>query len=90
MAGGFVTYNLGDRVEVTPPIEKKDDNKDKGETDDLFDRIKEEGSSSDEEEEEEASVQSIDPTKAVKYIPQTIARVPFKGEIIGIKRYDDI
>jgi hypothetical protein len=88
MAGGFVTYNLSDRVEVTPPTRKQQLELAASKADgDIFNRPKDDSdvSDSDEEEEEDSNVE-YNPHQAVKYVPQTIQRGPFQGEIIGIQK----
>lgn len=83
-----MTYNLSDRVKVTPPTVNKQHEHGKT-TDakaDLFARPKDGSESDSEQEDEEDSTVSYNPNQAIKYTPQTIQRVPFHGEIIGIQK----
>jgi hypothetical protein len=97
MQGGFITYNPGDRVRVAPPPALLKEVAKKEET--IFDHMSEVSKNSDDSSEEsgeeeesehvadEESVSSAGIPKKVKYIPKVAEKKPYKGEIIGVRKY---
>jgi hypothetical protein len=86
MSGGYVAYNLGDRVRVLPPAELPPgdvsldllkDNENSDESDD---------ESSDAGKQTHLDKAEFGKPKKVLYVAKPVEKVPYNGEIIGAKR----
>lgn len=82
MSGGYVAYNLGDRVRLLPPLELS--------SGDVPLNPLKDNENSDESDDESADA-PIDKAefgkpKKVVYIAKPVEKVPYNGEIIGAKR----
>ena len=82
MSGGYVAYNLGDRVRVLPPLELP--------SGDVPLNPLKDNENSDESDDESADAlidkAEFGKPKKVVYIAKPVEKVPYNGEIIGTKR----